>query len=305
VALKDQWEVSGLNEGGLPVAREREKQGLYWYLVLTFGLVWLMEGWLWTQGGLRHPSAQLVLMAVMLVPAVSAAVVRQFVTREGFSDAGLRLGKKRYYLWAWLLPLILASIAGALTVALGQARYDPTMSEFIATLKTQSPAVQVPAPEVLLPMMLVQGMTVNVLITAVFAFGEEFGWRGYLLMKLLPLGRIRALVVSGVIWGLWHAPVILMGYNYPTQPVWGVLLMTVFCTWFAAIFGWLRLASGSVFTATLAHAALNSGALTPLTLLAGVDTAIGGPLGVIGWIPLGAFVLWLHFTGRLYDTAAD
>jgi membrane protease YdiL (CAAX protease family) len=280
-----------------------DKRGLAWYLGLSYGIVWLLEGWLWTQGGLTNPLAQYVLMSVMLVPAASAFGVRKFITREGFAGAGLRIGRKRYYIWAWLLFPILFALAGVLTVLLGQARFDPTMSSLLATLRLQAPGADIPPAELLFPVMLLQGMTVGALINCLFTFGEEFGWRGYLTMKLLPLGRNRALLVTGIIWGLWHAPVILMGYNYPTQPVLGVLLMIVFCIWISFMLGWLRLASGSVLTPTLGHAVINGGATAPMFLLAGLDNATGGPLGVIGWIPLGAFVLWLHLTGRLKETA--
>ena len=106
-------------------------------------------------------------------------------------------------------------------------------------------------------------------------------------MKLLPLGRNRALLVTGVIWGIWHAPVILMGYNYPTQPVLGVLLMVVFCIWHQLHPGLAAAGLGQRPDAHPGHAVINSGAMTPMFLLAGVDNAIGGPLGIIGWIPLG------------------
>jgi uncharacterized protein len=280
-----------------------DKKGLAWYLALSFGIVWLMEGWLWTQGGLTNPVAQFVLMAVMIVPAASAFIVRKFVTREGFAGAGLRVGRKRYYLWAWLAFPILFALAGVLTVLLGQARFDPSMSELLALLRRQAPNTQIPPVETLFPMLMIQGLTISTLFTSIFTFGEEFGWRGYLTVKLLPLGRNQALLMTGIIWGLWHAPVILMGYNYPTQPVLGVLLMVVFCIWLSFILGWLRLASGSVLPPTLGHAVINSGAMTPMFLLAGLDNAVGGALGVIGWIPMGAFVLWLHATGRLKETA--
>ena len=63
------------------------------------------------------------------------------------------------------------------------------------------------------------------LINTLLALGEELGWRGLLLPELLPLGQRRAILLSGVIWGFWHAPVILQGHNYPSQPVLGVFLM--------------------------------------------------------------------------------
>ena len=46
------------------------------------------------------------------------------------------------------------------------------------------------------------------LLMAPLAFGEEWGWRGYLLPHLLPLGQWPAFLIGGVIWGLWHIPVV-------------------------------------------------------------------------------------------------
>ena len=60
----------------------------------------------------------------------------------------------------------------------------------------------------------------------IITFGEEYGWRGYLQSELVHLGRIRGVGLLGIIWGIWHWPIILMGYNYPGQPVLGPLLMT-------------------------------------------------------------------------------
>jgi membrane protease YdiL (CAAX protease family) len=78
--------------------------------------------------------------------------------------------------------------------------------------------------------LLAQSLTVGVLVTTVPTFGEEFGWTGYLLPRLLPLGRWRAALLYGVAWGLWHAPVIVGGHNYPGHPVAGVLAMCGFTT---------------------------------------------------------------------------
>ncbi len=65
--------------------------------------------------------------------------------------------------------------------------------------------------------------TLGPLINTLLALGEELGWRGFLLPSLLPLGQWRAILMSGLIWGVWHAPAILQGHNYPSQPVLGVV----------------------------------------------------------------------------------
>ncbi|WP_255266051.1 CPBP family glutamic-type intramembrane protease [Microbacterium hominis] len=139
-------------------------------------------------------------------------------------------------------------------------------------------------------------------INLVPALGEELGWRGWLLPKLMPLGAIPAILISGVIWGLWHAPLILLGYNYPGVPGWlGLTAMTEMCIVFGAIFGWLRLRSDSVWPAALAHAAFNgAGGTYLLFAMAGerIDTTQATVLGWSGWIVPLALVIVLVASDR-------
>jgi len=137
-------------------------------------------------------------------------------------------------------------------------------------------------------------------INVFFALGEELGWRGYLLSKLLPLGKWPALLLSGIIWGIWHAPIVAMGHNYPGHPVLGPFLMIGFCLLMGIILGWLQLTSGSVWVPALAHGTLNAVAGLPPMMLAGIDLTIGGsPASLIGWIGTAACVGWLVLTRRL------
>ncbi len=92
-------------------------------------------------------------------------------------------------------------------------------------------------------------MTLQVIAAAPFgailALGEEMGWRGWLLPKLMPLGTIPALTISGVIWALWHAPLNLLGYNYGSTSGWlGLLCMTAMCIVVGSVLAWIRLRSG-------------------------------------------------------------
>jgi len=93
--------------------------------------------------------------------------------------------------------------------------------------------------------------------TAVAALGEEVGWRGFLLPILRPLGTWPALLLTGLAWGPWHAPLILLGYNYGTTNPVGVVLMTVTTMLIGVVFGWLRMRSASVYPSAFAHGALN------------------------------------------------
>jgi hypothetical protein len=93
-----------------------------------------------------------------------------------------------------------------------------------------------------------------------FTFGEEYGWRGYLLPRLLPLGEVRATVLVGLIWGPWHVPYLLAGFNYPGMNFWVALLVflfTVVALSFA--YSWLYVASsGGVVIVALLHQSNNT-----------------------------------------------
>lgn len=118
-------------------------------------------------------------------------------------------------------------------------------------------------------------------------------------MATLGLG-LAGLLISGAIWGLWHAPIILQGHNYSEHPYLGIAMMTVFTTLLGIIFGWLQQACGSVWAPTAAHGALNGIAGVPILILSPHDAALGGTLAsAIGWIPIAAFVAWLVFSRRV------
>jgi membrane protease YdiL (CAAX protease family) len=97
-------------------------------------------------------------------------------------------------------------------------------------------------------------------LTLPLTIGEEYGWRGYLLPRLLPLGEARATLVLAAMWGLWHVPILLIGLNYPGQFVWAVLpVFVVSVALMSFPFTWLYVASGgSVLVAAVMHGALNA-----------------------------------------------
>jgi hypothetical protein len=103
---------------------------------------------------------------------------------------------------------------------------------------------------------------------------------------------------------LWHAPLILLGFNYPEHLVLGVFLMAVNCAIFGTILGWTRLASGSMWPAVLGHAGMNSGLLLrDLFVLtaagAEYDTTQVYLTGWTGWILPLLFIALLVITRRL------
>ena len=123
-----------------------------------------------------------------------------------------------------------------------------------------------------------------------------------MLAVLLPLGVLPAILLSGVIWGLWHAPLILLGYNYPLAPGWlGLMAMCGMCILIGAVFSWLRIRSGTVWAPALAHGAFNAAAGFSLVFVAAgevIDTTQATVLGWSGWIVPLVLVVVLALTGQ-------
>lgn len=280
-----------------------QRKSITWFLVLAFGLGWILFLLPLAFGSPAPQAAALVCWsAAMWAPGLAAILATRFVDRDSLGRLNFtHLGEKRAYLWAWLLPPVLAVLAGVVTWALGMGTLDLTFAAMRAQITQASGSSSLPFPvQVLVAINLSAAITIAPLINTLFAFGEELGWRGYLLPRLLPLGQGRALLLSGIIWGLWHAPVILQGHNYPGHPYLGVLLMVGFCILLGTILGWLYLRTGSPWAPALGHGAVNAVAGLPLLFISGVDITFGGTLASLaGWLPLGLFVGWLVWSRRL------
>ena len=110
---------------------------------------------------------------------------------------------------------------------------------------------------VLMLTMLLNIVVVGPFLGLIIAFGEEYGWRGVLPTELTRLGRIRGVFILGIIWGIWHWPVIWPGYNYPGQPLFGSLFMVVYCIILAYFLAYAVFKSKGVWTAAYLHALSN------------------------------------------------
>ncbi|WP_217180289.1 CPBP family intramembrane glutamic endopeptidase [Streptomyces sp. AC495_CC817] len=289
------------------------RAGVRWAAVIAFtvlacGLAWLVCLPLWLGRGLAEPVSALMLPVMMFTPAVAAIVV-SFAFRvpargERARSLGLwplRPAKRVVWLTVvgWLVPPLLVGLSILLAAALGFVRLDPAFAGFGAELERALPPGTPMPPLGLVVVSQLVMIPVGALFNSLLAFGEELGWRGWLLPALRPLGTGPALILSGVIWGVWHSPVILLGYNFGRTDVTGVLFMIGGCVAWGVLLGWLRLRSASLWPAVLAHGSLNAaGGLVVLFAAARPDLALAGPLGVAGWIVLAVVVLVLALTGQ-------
>ena len=129
----------------------------------------------------------------------------------------------------------------------------------------------------------VQTVLLGPILGLVITFGEEYGWRGYLQSELFKLGRVRGVLLLGVIWGAWHWPLILMGYNYPGHPLLGLALMTLYTMGLGIVLSFAVLKSGSVLLASFLHALANQ--VAAFIMVVGFkpfDTAYSFFIGIYG-----------------------
>ncbi len=191
---------------------------------------------------------------------------------------------------AWLAGLL--GLPGAGHLVTSDAEFRARMMQVVPgmTADTVLPPLTVVAGTVL-----VQGVLAGLTINGLFAFGEEYGWRGVLAEELRPLGNLRANLLTGVLWGLWHAPIIiLLGHNYGTEWGWGIFLMMAWTTPLAFLLSWVRQRSGSVLSAAFLHGAYNGTiGFFALTIIGG-SLFVSLPMGLLMALVLTivAIVVW-------------
>ena len=189
--------------------------------------------------------------AAMLIPA-AANILTRIITKEGFDGCKIALkfkGSVRYIFIALFFPVV----CGYITALASAATFIPNCSVLDIIIKTDHINVATTA-------LYCAGVSVMGIIPG---FGEEFGWRAYLTPKLeekMPFPA--AITVSGIIWGLWHAPLIVCGHNFGTDyagyPYVGIVLMCVFCIFMGLFLTTLVKATNSVIPAALGHIAFNN-----------------------------------------------
>ncbi len=289
------------------------------FVVVSFGLAWIVSLPLWLTGGAESPAYALLISvlgsAMMFTPALAVLVVvllMRVPRGERLRFLGIwPLRPARRVVWfivgaAFVPPLVVALVA-LVSGLLGLVRLDlVNFSGFAEMLEAQlvglDPALASTMPPVgLIVALQLLSIPLGAVINSLFAFGEEVGWRGWLLPALLPLGTWPALIVSGVIWGLWHSPLILLGYNFGYTDWRGVALMVGGCVAWGVLFGWARLRSASVWPVVVGHGALNAaGSLVVLLAAAGqtVDMGVVGPLGFVAWAVIAVAVVVLVLSGQ-------
>jgi uncharacterized protein len=282
------------------------------FLALVFGLSWALSGGAYALGlryGNNIPSV-LVAVAFMGTPILASLIAwRLEGARRGELKEAIGFSFKMGWanaLFSWYVFPVIGLACLGFTILLPRFSYDASMSDLIARFtenltperieETRRAMASFPVPPI--PMMLIQGLIAGATINAVAGYGEEAGWRGYLTRQLSGSNFWVAAGFIGIVWGLWHAPLIIQGHNYPEHPVIGVFMMTAWCVLLSPIFLFMRLKSKSAIAAALAHGTLNGTAGIALMGVKGGNDITIGLTGLCGFIVLGAAILIIWLVDR-------
>ena len=292
------------------------------FLALVLGISWAVALVIYTSSMMETNPAMGMTLAnyiIIMTPAL-AAIITRLVTKEGWAQLWLRPNFRRgwrFYLAAWLLPLA-AVVVGAATYYLLYPQSLDTGLTAVQTLFASSAGATAANPWLILLFLILQSAIVAVPINAVVSMGEEFGWRAYLLQKLMvffsgppststeasnhPNGfsaaaARKASLLVGLVWGVWHWPLFFLSMRIDaSMPLLYPLIYLLSTCAMSVLLCWVTLRSGSVWPAAIGHGAINafSGlvALTmkgPANMLLGPMT--GSLIGSVGFFLLALVLL--------------
>lgn len=238
----------------------------------------------------------LLIAVVMFFPAIGVLLTR-LITKEGFQDAWVRpnfKGNIKIYLLAYFGPGILTLLGCLVYFLIFPEQFDPECGLMQKTLEASgATADMIPMPlSTLMVIQMIQALLLGPILNFFTCFGEEWGWRGYLLPKMAKkLPAIPMLLITGLIWGVWHAPLTALGHNYGVGylgfPLTGIFAMCGFCTVVGVFMSYICMKTKSCIPAVLAHGSINGiSAIGMYFTKDGGNPFVGPvPTGIIGGLP--------------------
>ena len=237
----------------------------------------------------------MVLSAFAMLLPMLAVIITQLIFKEPVLG-GLEISFKinRWWVIGWLLMPVAALAVLGVTLLMPGAKWTPDSELVQVALQSMPEGLGIWG---LIGVTILSGLFAGFTINAVFAFGEEVAWRGYLMRLFKGKKFLMTALWIGIIWGFWHAPLILNGHNYPQHPVAGVFMMVPVCLLLAPMLMYFRIKGRSVVVPAIMHGTFNAVVgVTNLVVTPANDLLYGGP-GLAGMIAL----LLLNVCLFLYD----
>lgn len=257
----------------------------------------------------------------MLFPLIATITLQLMAHEKPLRNIGVSWKVNRWWFIGWLLMPVIALIVTGVSALMPGAELTTNTGLIQAQVAAMNEMAQGQGGVAITPMLLI-GITLlsalfaGATINALFAFGEESGWRGYLLSQFQGQHFSKSALIIGAIWGVWHSPLILLGHNYPEHPVAGVFMMVLFCMAFAPLIQYFRVKSGSVIVAAIIHGTFNAVAGLSILLINNFNDLLCGSTGLAGILTILAIDLLFFlfdkyvtkeniFTSRLGDEQSN
>jgi len=211
----------------------------------------------------------------------------------------LRFKIKLSWLVAWILPVAIVLLTIFVNSLLPNCEFNTDMSSLIpvdqVTEEQKEMLGMMMNPTFLIVTTIISGLFAGATINALFAFGEEYGWRNYLVAALKGKKFVFAAIFIGIVWGIWHFPLILLGHNYPQHNVIGIFMMVIFCVLLSFIETYFVLKAKSVYPAAIFHGTINAVAGLNVILMKGGNDLLNGTQGLSGFVVMviTIFVIYL------------
>ncbi|KQS26671.1 type II CAAX endopeptidase family protein [Dyadobacter sp. Leaf189] len=281
------------NEG----SRSQSKKAIAIFLLLTFAfsvVVWVLT----IRSGEGRISGRIFGYGIMWCPALATWLTCRIMNYQ-ISDLAWRWGKPKYQVWAYLTPLAYSLIAYLLIWLTGLGGFYN--KEFV-TEAAKSMGWAGLSPGVFIPLFFVINGVIGLFGSMSTALGEEIGWRGFLVPHLHNItGYTYTSLISGMIWAIWHYPLIIWGHYNGGTPIWyGLSCFRLAVVSASFIYTWFRLKSASLWTGVMLHASHNlfiQTFFTPITIVSSSQThyfidEFGAALA--GITLLAAIYFWTH-----------
>ena len=262
------------------------------FLGLTYALTYLLAICYFQAGGTVEPPGILIVGVIyMFMPTLGAVVVQKLIYKAPLKGPlRIHFRPNRWFLVAWLLPLLLVLATFGVSLLFPGVTFSPDKQDNFRYLLLKPEqfgiAIETNRFAWAVFLTLLQGLLTGITVNALAGFGEEVGWRGFLQRELGPLGFWKASAIIGLVWGFWHAPLIVQGFNYPEHPWLGVFLMNLETLLTAPLFAYICLKANSVVAAAIFHGTYNGVSVLAKMGLEGGNDLLIGPCGLTGFLVL-------------------
>jgi membrane protease YdiL (CAAX protease family) len=238
-----------------PIYRTRSPLRWFLYAYLAYALLFvvLAVGALWIEAELYLIFVNLATLGLGLGLLAIVVLARLIGGRQAFARTGLGGGRPIYYVTFSLLLVTIYLVMTGLNALFGLGETVNLMDLLQTMAGDQATGLEGIPPAAVFALIAVQSVVLGPLLGLPMAFGEEYGWRGFLQSELVKMGKARGILLLGIIWGVWHAPIIAMGHNYPGYPLLGPVVMTLYTIGLGFFLGYAVLKSGSVWLAAFLH----------------------------------------------------